>query len=303
MSKKTNLPTGSTTWVLTNSGTITLIQNNRAYTAEKDHPNKTKILELLRKKQYKNVAKLFSIKNKLVGAKVKTPEGKVESLEIRNGKLFLGKEELRSIVAEKILELWKAKKGYKALLKFLEKVLKNPSKESAEALYNFVTKYGLVITKDGDFVAYKSVRKDFKDWYSGTFDNSIGTTPNMKREDVDPDRNVGCSYGLHIGAMEYVKNYKPDGNIVRVECSPEDVVSVPYDCEEQKIRVCQYKVVELVQEAKVYKQEEVWDEDEDDDDEDCDLDENEEDDDEEEHEDEDFCRYCNGPCNVQSIAY
>lgn len=54
----------------------------------------------------------------------------------------------------------------------------------------------------------------------------------------------------HTGSIEYVKNFasgygRPGGDrIVVVEFDPADVVCVPRDCDQQKIRCTQYKVVE-----------------------------------------------------------
>jgi hypothetical protein len=52
-------------------------------------------------------------------------------------------------------------------------------------LYGFLEKGNLPITNDGHFLAYKKVRKDYKDCHSGTMDNSIGQVVEMERNQVD----------------------------------------------------------------------------------------------------------------------
>jgi hypothetical protein len=100
------------------------------------------------------------------------------------------------------------------------------------------------ITAEGNFLAYKGVNTDFKDNYSGNFDNSVGQTLTMRRSGVCDDARHGCSSGFHAGSYDYAKGYAYNGgNLMVVEINPADVVSVPYDCECQKLRTAEYKVV------------------------------------------------------------
>ena len=100
------------------------------------------------------------------------------------------------------------------------------------------------LTPEGNFLAYKGVTSDFKDCYSRKFDNSVGQTLSMIRNSVCDDANVGCSNGFHAGSYEYAKSYASNGgNLMIVEIDPSDVVSVPHDCDCQKLRTASYKVV------------------------------------------------------------
>jgi len=57
---------------------------------------------------------------------------------------------------------------------------------------------------------------------------------------------VGCSQGLHAGALNYVASYgsvEAGDKIVIVKINPQDVVSVPSDCNCEKLRTCRYEVV------------------------------------------------------------
>ena len=100
------------------------------------------------------------------------------------------------------------------------------------------------ITPEGNFLAYKGVDEHFKDKYTGKFDNSVGNVLDMKRNSVCDDANVGCSHGFHAGSYEYAKGWAGGGgNLMVVEIDPADVVSVPLDCDCQKLRTSKYKVV------------------------------------------------------------
>jgi hypothetical protein len=66
----------------------------------------------------------------------------------------------------------------------------------------------------------------------------------MPRFGVDDNCSVGCSNGLHVGAIDYVKSYGgPGDKVVVCKVNPADVVSVPLDSEHQKVRCCRYEVV------------------------------------------------------------
>jgi hypothetical protein len=129
--------------------------------------------------------------------------------------------------------------------KFLDNLMANPSMTSRRELFLFLEAADLPVTEDGCFLAYKTVRSDFKDKHSGKFDNSPGQILSMPRQDVDDDRNATCSYGFHAAAYEYAKNFMGSSGdrMVAVKINPADVVSVPSDYANQKLRTCRYEVV------------------------------------------------------------
>jgi len=134
--------------------------------------------------------------------------------------------------------------------KFLDNLMANPSMVSRNELFMFLEAADLPITPDGCFLAYKAVRGDFKDKHSGNFDNSPGQSHTMPRHGVNDDRNVTCSYGFHAAAYEYARNFMSSGDrMVAVKINPADVVSVPSDYANQKLRCCRYEVAFEVPEA------------------------------------------------------
>jgi hypothetical protein len=125
---------------------------------------------------------------------------------------------------------------------FVQNLAQNPSADSRKDLYGFLEVCTLPITGDGHFLAYKKVRLDYFDFYSGDFDNHVGKVVEMPREKVDPDRNVTCSTGLHVCSHRYLEQYS-GGRVVVVKVNPKDVVSVPVDYNKAKMRVCRYEVI------------------------------------------------------------
>jgi hypothetical protein len=115
-----------------------------------------------------------------------------------------------------------------------------------QELYTFLEHKNLPITEDGCFLAYKAVTSDYKDKWTQQIDNSVGETVSMQRRKVNDDCGMGCSDGLHCGALEYVEGYRSEHSgdrVVIVKVNPKDVVSVPTDCECQKVRTCEYQVI------------------------------------------------------------
>lgn len=54
------------------------------------------------------------------------------------------------------------------LVKFAENLQSNPSFRAVNELYQFLEKNNHPLTQSGNFIAYKKVRHDFKDAYTGT---------------------------------------------------------------------------------------------------------------------------------------
>jgi len=167
-----------------------------------------------------------------------------EGIEVKDGNLFVFGDPVHSTLATRVLSFLEHDLDCVHLFKFILKLNLNPSKRAVDELYTFLEHKELPITDNGNFIAYKAVRTDYTDKYSGKFSNTIGSVLEMPRNKVDDDKNVGCSYGLHAGTKEYATDFAgQEGHIMEVEINPADVVSIPTDCNFQKLRTCKYKVV------------------------------------------------------------
>lgn len=133
----------------------------------------------------------------------------------------------------------------KPMAMFLEKLMRNPSFRAVQDLYPFLEYGKMPITEGGCFLAYKKVRKDYRDIRTGTIDNSVGQVVSMARNSVDEDPNRTCSYGLHVCSFEYLASYSstPDDRVVICKIDPADVVAIPKDYNNTKMRVSRYEVV------------------------------------------------------------
>lgn len=222
-------------------GNLTVIVKNKAHQVLPDHTNYKMIMDALPSATEDELLNLLDV-DKAVEL-YSNGDVKVEGNKV----LYQG-EEVHGSISKRILEFMKNGLPFEPLVKFLENVMQNPSMQSQRELYDFLQHENLPITEDGHFLAYKAVRSDFKDKYRGVFDNSVGNVCEMQRAKVDDDRARGCSDGLHAGALSYVASYgsvEAGDNIVIVKINPADVVSVPTDCNCQKLRTCRYEVVGL----------------------------------------------------------
>jgi len=154
------------------------------------------------------------------------------------------KVELHNAITNKVIEMYSQGFDAQPLINFIGNLYSNPSKTAIDELYLFVEAAGLPITEDGCFVAYKIVRKDYKDEYTGKMDNSVGEVVSMPRHLVDTDRSRTCSIGLHFCSKEYLPHYGNNGSrCMLVKVNPADVVSIPADYNNAKGRTWQYEVI------------------------------------------------------------
>lgn len=151
--------------------------------------------------------------------------------------------------------------NFRPLVNFLEKAKQNPSQKSVDDLYRWIKKGDLVIDPDGDIIAYKGVGKDkngvsqsihkgnaFVDGveFHGHIPNAPGTVVSMARSVVVDDPHIGCSVGLHAGTYDYAMQYlgwQNETRLILVKINPRDVVSVPVDEQDRKMRVARYTVL------------------------------------------------------------
>lgn len=148
-------------------------------------------------------------------------------------------------ISKRIIQWAKEGLPFLSLLNFHRRIQKNPSSESAQDLYEFLEKNFIPITPNGTFIAYKKVKKGnggYVDCHTGKIQNNVGTTVSMPRQEVNANRNETCSSGLHVCGWDYLSHFSGDV-ILEVEIDPVDVVSVPVDYKQSKMRVCKYHIL------------------------------------------------------------
>ena len=180
------------------------------------------------------------------------------------GFLFYDDEPVRKVITGRIVQMLKEGWDHKPMLKFIENLYENVSHRAVNEFYDWIQHKGLAITPDGCILGYKGVtvysgpeqddldgntlkEGDLVDRYTGvSHRNNVGDAPAMKRRKVDDNCNNGCGSGLHAGTFEYASGWAgSDGKVVLVKIDPRDVVSIPTDCDFQKLRCRTYEVVDV----------------------------------------------------------
>lgn len=232
-------------------GGLTLFKSGKHSTVSNSHPNFVRILEALKARRFTEVEDLMNI-----GATI-TKLG--VSRKFKDRKIFVQKGEvyftdskkvdrkLEGPLVDRILESIGSKVGDKfadALLALLDNIKKNPVKEIGPELYDWFLSGKAPITYDGCILAYKKVKKDNTDHYTGKIDNSPGKIVRMPQDQVDKNRNNECSVGLHFCSRGYLSKYAgDDSNIVIVKVNPRHIFAIPRDYNCQKGRASEYFVV------------------------------------------------------------
>ena len=223
--------------VISGSGKITIMLGSKVYTVETDHVSYQEILSAIRTKDYSELETFLEI-----GKQVnKFGEGKVRVID---GIIYYDSMPVHNALTTRIIALMNAKMPFQPMVSFFDNLMLNPSKNTCDQIYTFLEFNSLPIGEDGTFFAYKRVTDDFKDFFTGTFDNSVGAVVKMPRNMCDDDMHKTCSTGLHVCSKDYLQYYQGGaGRMIIVKVNPKDVVAVPVDYKNTKMRCCEYTVV------------------------------------------------------------
>jgi hypothetical protein len=231
---------------------ITVFVDGKPHTVESSHPNFSSLRQAILDAQYDLIPELVTIENKIKNM----THG---AIDIYDGKLFHSGVEIHGVVVDKLFAMLKeGAKDAEPLLNFIDRLMQNPSANSVNELYTFLSYKSLPITPDGKFLAYKGVNNDFyskqgnKDTVvvsgkvsaEGSIYNGVGEVIEVARRSVDDNKDNHCSFGLHVGSYDYANSWAgSNGRLLVVEVDPADAVSVPTDCDFQKLRVSKYRVI------------------------------------------------------------
>jgi hypothetical protein len=185
-----------------------------------------------------------------------------ERVAVANGRVYFDGDEVDSTITQQIVRcLDDSTEGdWKPLVLFMENVAANPNPHSREQLFDWLRDRKFTIASNGCFIGYKGVheRPDADDGlpyqsassgeaivngerFEGKIPNAPGATVEMPRSAVQHNPSEGCSTGLHVGTYAYAQTYARAA-LLSVLVNPRDVVSVPTDCNAEKMRVCRYVV-------------------------------------------------------------
>jgi hypothetical protein len=231
-----------------NDNTLTVYIDGETYQTNRATAN----WDLLKEEINKTVAD----KGKLVS--LLSPEESVKKslqreFSVSNGAIYFGEERLHEDLSRRILDIMHEDLDVGPWHSFVKNIFANPVPFARQELYDFLESSDLPITPDGCFLAYKIVKEDYSDLWSGTIYNYIGSTVTMPggRDAVDSIRTNTCSRGLHFCSKGYLTAYGAvtGTRVLVLKINPADVVSIPVDYNFAKGRTWKYQVIgEMVRE-------------------------------------------------------
>lgn len=236
-------------WV-SNASFLTIMTGGQRHSTDRSHPNFADAVAACEAGKFSEAIALID-PSAAIRRMILT-----EDIEIVNGELRFRDLPVESGLTKRIVELAeKHARGEDVFaqlqghIKFFENLLENPSRKTVMRLYDFLVHNDIAITDDGYFIAWKRVQPDYTDWYTGRFDNTPGKRVEEPRWMVEEDETITCAKGLHVAAAPYIKVYATGrGPVISCKVHPRDVVAVPIDYDNAKMRTCGYNTVEDVSE-------------------------------------------------------
>lgn len=228
-------------WVANNT-MVNIVINGEVVNADYTHPSFKEIIAACLAEDFEKAINLAN-----TGKTIE--KWSLGAFEFKNGKLYYCGETLHGSLIEKIIKsIQEGDQNVNKYVFFLEDALRN-DKNSYNEMWDFIKHNDIKIHDNGAIIGYKKVTvgADGKlyDSYTHTVPNDPGTLVQMPRHLVNDNKSETCSYGLHVGSIEYVRNFS--GNqIVKVLVAPAMVVSVPTDYNGQKMRCAEYFVLETL---------------------------------------------------------
>lgn len=230
---------------------LALYLDGQLYAVNSTHPYWEDILDALRDGDAEAIPELID----LATAAANRFEKVTERVAVQNGVVYFDGDAVHNSLADAVVRAMREGADFRGLALFMENCYQNPRKHSRDNLYDWLNTHDFTITPDGMLVGYKGVNADLTSRSAGPgivngvpthghLDNSVGNVLEMARSEVQHDPSVGCSVGLHVGTWEYASTFGP--KVLKVLVNPRDVVSVPTDCGWAKMRVCRYKVAEVI---------------------------------------------------------
>ena len=242
------------------ASSVTAFIDGEPYVALPDHPNFKLIVSTLEDPSATDdqVIEAFDV-GRAISRKFTRLS---ERVTINSGAIFLDGVRIESALGTTILAFHAdGQEDFQPLVNFLEKIEQNPNPHSREHAFRWLGKHKFSICPDGDIIAYKGVERLSNgklvsrshgtamcngEVITGAIPNDPGCIVEMPRDEVQFDPGVGCSTGLHVGNWRYASSFAR-GAVLRIKVNPRDIVSVPTDSYDEKMRVCRYLSLNEVQ--------------------------------------------------------
>lgn len=244
---------------------IVVVIDNKSHTITKSHIGYERVKDAIKANDWNAVKEVIDP----VKVVLEYGNGRVA---VKGDVLYWDGVEMHDALSKRMIAMLLEGFPIEPMVNFKANLESNPSYRAVNELYSFLEKAKLPITPDGHFLAYKRVRKDFMDVYSGTVKNAPAyafteeernampmkeqgrrkevtidivndvTVVSMPRNMVNDDKDQTCSDGLHFCSEGYLSSYGGE-TVLIVKVNPADVVSIPSDYKDTKGRAWRYEII------------------------------------------------------------
>lgn len=223
------------TYLQTPNG-ISLYIRGEQHVVSADHDRFEDIMVAVKEQRWQDALSLIDATRRLreiLEAEEVTVEGAILYYEDRPFPISLSQKALRlSEVGDGSLQ---------PLIRFAKKVRMNPSYVAQEETILFMEANGMLLHEDGDIIAFKGTTDDFMSIHSNPVTGekvnwAPGEIVTEPRNEVDDNRQNTCSRGLHFASKGFADGWGQRTVVLKI--NPRDVVSIPYDYNNQKGRCC-----------------------------------------------------------------
>lgn len=235
---------------------ISVFVDGQMFVTTSEHPRWAEILDAVRTDAEVDYEALFDVSVKVAQKFEKVSD----RVALAGGRVYFDGDEVDNALTQQIVRFMEeGVEDFKPLVNFFEKIAQNPEQHSREQAYAWLSRHKFTITEDGNILMYKGVKVDANGDYrsihagpgivngeadNGYLRNNVGDVVEIARSRVEFNPGVGCAAGLHAGTYAYASGFA-QGALLTVEVHPRDIVSVPTDCDAQKVRVSRYTVKEV----------------------------------------------------------
>ncbi len=226
---------------------VTVIKNGESRSVVKGYPRFNEIKDSLVDNDFSDMilAEVWDLMN--LPKYIETFTQGSLKVSHEEGKVWYGTFEIKNSLSDQLIKMLNEGKEVTGFVKFMEMLLENPKQDIVEELYGFMEHNGIDIDNEGYILAYKGVRHDYLDRWTKTISNAVGESPSMPASMVEHDPKKPCSAGLHAGSFEYADSWAgSQGHVMLLRIPPQNVMSVPWDTDSQKMRTCGYDVLEEI---------------------------------------------------------
>lgn len=230
---------------LVTTNNLTLFTGTEQITIPSDSPDYHRAIDLLAMNRSDEAFALATKYRASLKATSSVLFGKYH-VTVVHGMVVLNGEPVEGEIVDRIVAFGERGIPQKALMMFLARLQNNPSFRARVDLFGWIEQNNMPITDDGCFIAFKIVKNDYWDIYTGTtFFHKPGSVISMDRRDVDDNADNTCSSGAHFCGEGYLPHYgrAQESRIVTLKIAPEDVVAFPKDYNLAKGRAYRYEVI------------------------------------------------------------